>query len=230
MFFDPNDTGTQTTETKVEEKKVEEVKKSTKKISIDGEVIELTEEQQERAMALGVQKAKELAAEKEKKEKETKEEPKTPENINKITEQRLEKLEQQLAEANEEKRLALLQGRIEGALSKSGIDPDFTEDVQHTIINNYSIALKMQEKTGQAPDLSKICEDAIGKFKKKMEKYDRKIDPDKKREDREKTKGLASGNKTPSQEAEKPMNRFSFRNGEMRKRIAERVKGFLTDD
>lgn len=223
-FFDPEEIPGQGGENPPKVDPPKDDKKNLKRVVIDGETIELTEEQTERAIALGVQKAKELAEQKEKESKKTEEtKPVATDDINKKTQERLDKLEQDLAEAKDRERVALLQGRIEGALSKSGLDEDFREDVQNTIINKYSLAMKQ----GITPDLTQICQDSIDKFKKKLEKYEPKVNLEKKKEDREKTKSLASGSKPTAQEDLPKLNRNSFRDGSLRKRIGDRLKGML---
>lgn len=212
-----------------EEKKEETPKR---RMVVDGETIELTEEQFQRAAFLGIQAAKEKAAQKEEAEKKAKEEegkktPPTQPTVNDETVKRIEKLEQELARANDEKKVAVLQAKIETALSKAGIDPDFLEMVQSGIINKFALAHKNKDRTGQEPDLDAICTNEIAAYKKKMEKYERKIDPEEKKKDRDKTKGLASRGATPSQEGRKVFDRFAFRNPEFRKSIQERAKQML---
>lgn len=203
-----------------------------RRMVVDGETIELTEEQFQRAAFLGIKAAQEKAAQKEEAEKKAKEEESkktspTQPTVNDETVKRIEKLEQELARANDEKKVAVLQAKIETALSKAGIDPDFLEMVQSGIINKFALAHKNKDRTGQEPDLDAICTNEIAAYKKKMEKYERKIDPEEKKKDRDKTKGLASRGATPSQEGRKVFDRFAFRNPEFRKSIQERAKQML---
>ena len=231
-FFSPDGSegGETPPPTPPKEEKKEEVKKH--RIVVDGEAVELTEEQFQRAAYLGIKAAHEKAAQKEKEEaekktKETESKPTNQPTVNDETVKRIEKLEQELARANDEKKVAVLQAKIETALSKAGIDPDFVEMVQSGIINKFALAHKNKERTGQEPDLDAICTNEIAAYKKKMEKYDRKVDPEEKKKDRDKTKGLASRGATPSQEGRKVFNRFAFRDPEFRKSIQERAKQML---
>lgn len=233
-FFSPDgseggETPPSTTIPPKEEKKEEAPKR---RMVVDGETLELTEEQFQRAAFLGIKAAQEKAAQKEEAEKKAKEEESkktspTQPTVNDETVKRIEKLEQELARANDEKKVAVLQAKIETALSKAGIDPDFLEMVQSGIINKFALAHKNKDRTGQEPDLDAICTNEIAAYKKKMEKYERKIDPEEKKKDRDKTKGLASRGATPSQEGRKVFDRFAFRNPEFRKSIQERAKQML---
>lgn len=185
-----------------------------------GQTLELNDAQLDNVVALGLMKAEELQESRSKEE--TKEEEDKPKEKLSPEQERINKLEKELADLRKDSRESS-NDRILNDVNNVVDSYDFPDEARTDILKLIlsDVALEMQDK--KRPNVKKIATDIASRHAKLM-KIDRKTDASGKLSDRDKTKFDGKPGTTTKEDKLPKLGKKAFKNGDLAKRILERAR------
>lgn len=188
-----------------------------------GRTYNLSQDEIDRAVSLGFERAEQIATA----GKDPKPEPKPePEQDADPRSTEIKELKEQVASLNEKltKKVrtdenAAIIGTVNGAISTFNFDQETAADIREQVLSKIAIAMNQ----GKDVDYGEIAKTTAGNWAKRL-KVETVTDATSKVKDRDKTKFDSAGKGRTEPEKEKPLKKNAFKDGSLTKRVLSRYR------